>query len=416
MIRAYYPRVGMFFDQGCHNMPRQEHVFTIFVASPSGLELERGRLEEIIREHNISWATVFGLRLELIQWETHAHPAIGEDPQAVINEQIPNDYDIFIGIMWHRFGTPTTRAGSGTLEEFQNAKKRYDDDPSSVRIMIYFKDAPVPLSEISPEQLTEVNAFRRSLGAEGVLYWTFSDQQQFEQFLRVHLAREVQHALRKLKEDHNLPMADQNGAQRTSVPALMGDHEALGLLELLDITEEAFGELNEVIERISSFSTDFSAKINAHAENIEVAVKASQGSLGRNKAKRLIKPFTDDMDQYVTQVETELPLFGATIERGMNAYIDIIKIYSGFGAADTEKDRLKNGLRDIVSLRDSLVFAEDSTNQFRSNVAVIPPITTAINKSKHSLILVLDRLLQQIQVAQTLAGEAQNIIEDVLPN
>ena|SRR3989337_1199459 len=32
--------------------------------------------------------------------ETHTYPGIGEDAQDVINKQIDDDYDIFIGLMW----------------------------------------------------------------------------------------------------------------------------------------------------------------------------------------------------------------------------------------------------------------------------------------------------------------------------
>jgi hypothetical protein len=100
-------------------VPRQEHVFSLFVASPGDVADERNRLEEIIRELNITWSRELGIRLELVRWETHAYPGISQDAQAVINEQIPADYDLFIGLMWCRYGTPTGRAGSGTIEEFQ---------------------------------------------------------------------------------------------------------------------------------------------------------------------------------------------------------------------------------------------------------------------------------------------------------
>ena len=33
-------------------------------------------------------------------------PAFGSEPQEVVNKQI-QDYDIFVGILWHRIGTPT---------------------------------------------------------------------------------------------------------------------------------------------------------------------------------------------------------------------------------------------------------------------------------------------------------------------
>ncbi len=125
-------------------MTRQETVLSVFVASPSDVEEERTHLEDTIREPNTTWSRELGLRLELIRWETHAYPEFAVDAQAVINSQIPDDYDIFIGIMWYRFGTATGR--SGTEEEFDRAKTRFDADSNSVQLMIYFKDTPAPIA------------------------------------------------------------------------------------------------------------------------------------------------------------------------------------------------------------------------------------------------------------------------------
>ncbi|MBN2251236.1 MAG: DUF4062 domain-containing protein, partial [Candidatus Altiarchaeota archaeon] len=103
--------------------------FRAFVASPGDVTEERECLKSVIQELNDSWSEELGIHLDLIGWETHAYPGISTDPQAVINKQIDDDYDIFIGIMWKRLGTPTERGGSGTEEEFDRAYKRYLDNP-----------------------------------------------------------------------------------------------------------------------------------------------------------------------------------------------------------------------------------------------------------------------------------------------
>ena len=51
--------------------------------------------------------------------DANAYPGFGTDPQGVVNEEIGDDYEIFIGPLWSRFGTPTPRAFSGTQEEFE---------------------------------------------------------------------------------------------------------------------------------------------------------------------------------------------------------------------------------------------------------------------------------------------------------
>ena len=164
-------------------MPRPEQAIVILAASPSDLEPERTQLEEVVRELNLSWSQSLGLRFELVRWETHGYPGVGEDPQEVLNRELPSDPDIFIGLMWSRYGTATGRAGSGTEEEFNRTLERYRQDPESIRIMFYFKDAPLAPSNIDPDQLRRVAQFRESLGAEGALYWTFRTSDDFVQLL-----------------------------------------------------------------------------------------------------------------------------------------------------------------------------------------------------------------------------------------
>jgi hypothetical protein len=97
-------------------MPHQVSVLRVFVASPGDVMDERSALEQVVRELNLTWSDTLHIRLELIRWETHATPGLGIDAQDVVNRSIGDNYDLFVGIMWSRFGTPTGRAESGTEE------------------------------------------------------------------------------------------------------------------------------------------------------------------------------------------------------------------------------------------------------------------------------------------------------------
>src|SRR6266516_1373141 len=134
-------------------MSSTETVFRAFVASATDVSEERAILEDVIREFNITWSENFRVRIELLKWETHTYPSAGEYAQGVINRQIGEHYDLFIGIMWHRFGTSTQEFGSGTEEEFRRAWTRFREQPTSLDIMFYFKDAPVSPSQLDLEQM-----------------------------------------------------------------------------------------------------------------------------------------------------------------------------------------------------------------------------------------------------------------------
>src|SRR5262249_46172065 len=126
-------------------MANEVNLVRVFVASPGDVQEERNSMEGVVDELNRLFDAIAperGVRVELMRWETRAHPAGGR-PQANINAQIRN-YDIFVGIMWKRFGSPpgdpTGRAQSGTEEEFNIAYDRWEKT-GTPEILMYFSGA-----------------------------------------------------------------------------------------------------------------------------------------------------------------------------------------------------------------------------------------------------------------------------------
>jgi len=108
--------------------------------------------------------------LEAIRWETHTWPDVGEDAQDVINRKI-GEYDVFVGLMWKWFGTPTHRAGSGTAEEFDRAYD-YFRRFGRPKIMFYFRREPFYTKVLSKLwKFQRVLEFRKTLQDFGVLFW-----------------------------------------------------------------------------------------------------------------------------------------------------------------------------------------------------------------------------------------------------
>lgn len=156
----------------------------IFVASPSDLKDERERLPKVVEELNRLIGQEKNIVLELVSWETHVAPDMGR-AQTIINHQV-GPYDIFIGMMWKRFGTPTGTANSGTQEEFDTAFE-YWKTKHAPRIMFYFNQAPYSLSTPEEaEQLRRVLEFRTQLQKQGFVK-DYNEPDQFEQFVREHL-------------------------------------------------------------------------------------------------------------------------------------------------------------------------------------------------------------------------------------
>jgi TIR domain/Domain of unknown function (DUF4062) len=162
----------------------------IFIASPGDVSEERDIASHVVGELDRMFGPVFNVDLEAIRWETHAFPDIGDDAQDVINTQI-GEFDVLVGVMWKRFGTPTKRAKSGTGEEFHRAFQLFKDY-GRPKIMFYFREAPfytTDLIEIS--QFRKVAQFRRQLEKLGVLFWSYDTPLQFERNVREHLVRQL---------------------------------------------------------------------------------------------------------------------------------------------------------------------------------------------------------------------------------
>ena len=168
-------------------MPKYERVFTLLVACPDDVQEEAQRVYKVAEKINITLEKEHGVRLNVVGWKTHARPGIGSDPQEVINQQLPQKYDIFLGMMWARFGTATPRAGSGTEEEFENAVDRARENSSGVRIMFYFKRAPIPMDNIDLVQLGKVEEFRKRLRAKD------SDRYKVINFIGVAACNSIPH-------------------------------------------------------------------------------------------------------------------------------------------------------------------------------------------------------------------------------
>jgi len=158
--------------------------YKIFLASPGDTMEERKIVEEVVKELNDTIGTANDLIIKLLKWENNAYPDLGQDPQDVINKKMGDDYDIFIGIMWKRFGTPSKRSDSGTKEEFDRAYNRFKNG-ENIKIMFYFNKSPLP-QNFDVAQFEKVKEFKNQIGSLG-LYWEYEGSNGFEKYLRRHI-------------------------------------------------------------------------------------------------------------------------------------------------------------------------------------------------------------------------------------
>jgi len=242
----------------------------VFVSSPSDVATEREAVASTVRELNVSVAPSRGLIVELVAWETHCTPDMGRG-QEIVNRQI-GSYDIFVGIMAQRFGTPTGAAGSGTEEEFRLAYNEWGKT-CSPRIMFYFrKHLSAPHTEEDMHQLTQVVAFRRELAEKG-LVWEYTSSADFADVVRPHLVR----ALLDLSEDvaqstgssgvRGLPPSERSSA------LIVGVGESDPEVQFVDAVDELGFEIIRTVENNPALSLD-----DLYVERSKIAAVVVVGS------------------------------------------------------------------------------------------------------------------------------------------
>ena len=129
----------------------------IFVACPSNMSNERARLLVVIEDLR-ALATHVGVTLELVDWR-QVVPDMGRPEKIILDQLKPDTWDIFIGILWHRFGTPPQKKDpltgkeyrSGTEEEFRIAYRLWQKH-NRPRVMFYWCKRNTPYDELDPEQ------------------------------------------------------------------------------------------------------------------------------------------------------------------------------------------------------------------------------------------------------------------------
>jgi len=165
----------------------------IFVASPTDVTQERDRLLAVVNEFNRSGSLVesYGLIVEALDWRTHVAPFMGR-PEEVTLQQMPVEtWDIFLGILWLGFGTPTggidpktnIANDSGTEVEFKMAYRLWQSTGRPAIMFYRYTRPPERLDDLNPLQFGKIKLFLEAFGPEGEhpgFVQEFNDANEFQ--------------------------------------------------------------------------------------------------------------------------------------------------------------------------------------------------------------------------------------------
>lgn len=393
-------------------MAKQINHISVFLASPSDLSEERIAVRQVIDELNGIVRHTMGLHLDLLTWEADAYPSAGIDAQDVINSQIGSDYDIFIGMMWQRFGSPTGRAGSGTEEEFERAYNRYVQTEGHTKVMIYFSAKPIQPDNIDLEQMVKVRQFKSKIEAKGLLHWSFNDVESFQKILKIHLLKQVSdvnnglvNGIEKKNSSDTLSQVIDNTVSSDD------DIDEEGFFDLMEVFSENFAEVEKTLNKMAGHIEDLGEQMSRKASKIDALNKAP--GQATNNYRVLLDSVAADIINYVNLTTVELPRFHDLFTIGIDAFSNsLTKAETTGGGMST--DELEGLIEAIAGAKGNIEFATSAIVGFRQTTSNVPPVAKSVNRATRLLRNSLDSVISEFTNSMSLLDELRSTIESIL--
>lgn len=292
------------------------------MASPGNLGEDRKKVSEIVKNLNLDSGQREGFVAEIVSWETHTRPAVGEYSQAVINDQFPDDIDIFVGMMGTYFGTPTKHWGSGTEEEFRIAYKNWENTKTP-EIMFYFSDAMSSVSEIDPDQLSKRNQFRNDLKDLGVYYFVYTDVTEFQFDLYRHISSAIHKVLKSKetgKSEEAIPQESATSLKNYSY--LLANDPLVNADAMLAEAADHLGAYNKIQKALNVDIGKLSKALVRESKNI---TRARQNGK-QEKIEKSLGVIYNEMNDYSKKLAGKIPKFSIEFSAAIISFLRTSKL------------------------------------------------------------------------------------------
>ena len=187
--------------------PETYRKLRIFIACPDDVSAEKDRLPGIVNRLQ-TVAHESGFFLHLLEWR-NVVPDMGRAQEIIFSQSEPKSWDIFIGILWQRFGSPSGALNptdnmpfeSGTQEEFDTAYKLWKKYHWP-RILFYRCTRSVNVN-LDPEQLSRVQKFVAEFTPQGAhpgVYKAYETIEQFAELAYDHISTAIRDAAKETEK------------------------------------------------------------------------------------------------------------------------------------------------------------------------------------------------------------------------
>lgn len=377
----------------------------LFISCPGDIKDELNSIEVIVKEFNKTFGKISNFLIQIVHWNEDTYTDIGEDGQEIINNQI--DYDILIGILWMKLGTPTKRDKSGTVEEINRAI----ENPKKQQL-IYFKTAtPSNLNAINTSELDDIMEFKKELSKK-LLYKEFESIEKFETLFRLNLSSLMKDKFIDKQENIEisteivLPKKDVKYQNIVSLideieNSAKGNFEDIDVFEINENGSECFDNITINLTTITDYLEKLTINLNKGTEEINQANNIKDTRLKLSRAKKVINRLSNELDEFNDEINSELPNFSENLKEVGKVTSDIfltLKSYRGTDEHDIESN--------TIAFRDSMESAMNATAEMLREIMNWPPINLKFNTSRRNTEVTLKDLTKEIMFGLTLIDEA----------
>lgn len=129
-------------------------VLRLLLAAPGDVPpSDRKVILDTVNTWNVREGEPHGVAVVVMHWADHTAAQYGIRPQESINQQLVDRCDVLLALFWHRLGSPTGEAASGTVEELEHAVG------AGKYVAVLKCQRPAAPADIDTDQLDELRRF-----------------------------------------------------------------------------------------------------------------------------------------------------------------------------------------------------------------------------------------------------------------
>lgn len=388
----------------------------ILFASPTDTGDERAVARRIVEELNQIWGEYAGTSYRALFWEVDSYTGTAEDAQAVINREL-GDYQIFVGIMRERFGSPTGRDSSGTKEEYERAFTRLQHKPDSVEIGFYFCNAPVSREGLTTDgldQIRQVLAFQQEVRERGTLTRDYATIEELATLLRLHLSRMMQQWGARLPVSSGVDSSRLITEAAPAQPAI--PMPPVQLLSASTLTEDLVAACAQ-IARATEIRKEMRAAIEESTRQAVTYSELLNNATASGDQLRILGVLGESHEARAKDLEAVGDAIGSRVitlaqnTRGPLLTGSRVALYTAATGQNVAGARaLGNAIEEQREGLDAYLVA---VSDWRDSISRIPPWTLKLFRSREYCLHAVDTLLAETRNLSYLAREVASALQTV---